>query len=104
MSLCNSSKELFAGINALRSDAAIAPFITDVRGRGLMVGVEFASPAPASDPFVSPDAPKDIASRVAKKCLDQGLFILTTSVYQVRARFSFVCVCDVWTRGDLRGM
>lgn len=49
-----------------------------------MVAVEFASPTSSPhDPVHSPSAPKSLASRVSKRCLEKGLFILTTSVYEV---------------------
>lgn len=79
-----SSKELFASLKELREDPAVSPYILDVRGAGLMVGLEFASPPTfANDQFARPDAPPMLASRIAKKCQEKGLFILTTSVYQV---------------------
>lgn len=81
----HSSQELFAALEALRANPKIAPCILDVRGKGLMVGVEFASPTGtgAHDRFTNPAVPANLASRVAKRCLEKGLFILTTSVYQV---------------------
>ena len=39
-----------------------------------MVGVEFTN---------APDAPKKLSTRVAKRCQEKGLLILTTSVYEV---------------------
>lgn len=50
-----------------------------------MVAVEFASPTGTGpwDAFVKPDAPKSLASRIAKRCQEKGLMILTTSVYEV---------------------
>lgn len=39
-----------------------------------MVAVEFAK---------GPDTPQELASRVAKRCQEKGLLILTTSVYEV---------------------
>lgn len=59
--------------------------ILDVRGQGLMVAVEFASPkgTGAYDPFVNKAVPEKLASRVAKRCQEKGMFILTTSVYEV---------------------
>ncbi|GAW03842.1 acetylornithine aminotransferase [Lentinula edodes] len=47
------SQELFASLNALRDDQTLAQHILDVRGRGLMVAMEFASsegPGAAFDP------------------------------------------------------
>ena len=50
-----------------------------------MIGVEFASPSAVSiyDPNTFSGAPKNMASRVAKRCLEKGLLILTTSIYEV---------------------
>jgi 4-aminobutyrate aminotransferase len=47
----------------------VGSHIVDVRGRGLMVGVEFSE--------------KGMASKVANKCIEKGMLILTTSVYEV---------------------
>ncbi|PSR76487.1 hypothetical protein PHLCEN_2v8390 [Hermanssonia centrifuga] len=79
------SKELFAGLNELRSKPSVSPVILDVRGQGLMVAVEFASPTGTSpyDSFVKPSAPARLSSRIAKRCQEKGLLILTTSVYEV---------------------
>ncbi|EMD37843.1 hypothetical protein CERSUDRAFT_83595 [Gelatoporia subvermispora B] len=78
------SAELFTALNALRANPKLAPCILDVRGQGLMVAVEFASPVGTSpqDQFVNTSVPEKLASRVAKRCLDKGLLILTTSVYE----------------------
>ena len=50
-----------------------------------MVAVEFASPKGTSphDPLIVPSAPEKLASRVAKRCQEKGMLILTTSVYEV---------------------
>jgi len=103
------SVELFSALNALKYDPALNPHIIDVRGRGLMVGIEFASPSSAESPTFSthsagtlppPSAkphhsshsanhhhhgkhPKDMAARVARRCIEKGMLILTTSVYEV---------------------
>jgi 4-aminobutyrate aminotransferase len=79
------SNELIASLNKLRSRADIGPHILDVRGLGLMIGVEFASPSSVSahDPNTLDDAPKNLASRVTKRCLEKGMLILTTSIYEV---------------------
>ncbi|KAJ7512823.1 acetylornithine aminotransferase [Mycena galericulata] len=79
------SEELFSALGSLKS--AHPEHILDVRGRGLMVAVEFASPAgpgAAHDVVAARDAvAKTMASRVAKKCIERGMLILTTSVYEV---------------------
>ena len=78
------SKELFSALNALREKPSIGEHILDVRGLGLMVGVEFASPTTVPhDIAFRKDAPKDMASRVAKKCIEKDMYLLTTSIYQV---------------------
>lgn len=49
-----------------------------------MVAVEFASPVgSAYDPLVRAGTPKGMAARVAKRCGEKGMLILTTSVYEV---------------------
>ncbi|KAH7916583.1 acetylornithine aminotransferase [Hygrophoropsis aurantiaca] len=78
------SKELFAALNKLKQDPEVASSIADVRGQGLMVAVEFASPLYSEhDPVLAQSAPKNLATRVAKRCMEKGLLILTTSVYEV---------------------
>ncbi|KAF8153311.1 acetylornithine aminotransferase [Crassisporium funariophilum] len=87
------SNELFSALNALRYNPALRPHILDVRGRGLMVGVEFASPSsvgaehdnavPTSGSVATVPHPKAMASRVAKKCIEKGMLLLTTSIYEV---------------------
>jgi 4-aminobutyrate aminotransferase len=94
------STELFSALNALKYDPSLAPHILDVRGRGLMVGVEFASASVSDHHFTTHSAaslpanvsstrnhkskhPENMASRVAKKCIEKGMLILTTSVYEV---------------------
>ena len=93
-----SSNELFSALNALKYDPSLSPHILDIRGRGLMVGVEFASPKtsahhfsahsaaglpPATANHPNVDHPENMASRVARKCIEKGMLILTTSVYEV---------------------
>ncbi|OCH95111.1 hypothetical protein OBBRIDRAFT_788577 [Obba rivulosa] len=78
------SAELFSALNTLRADPKLGPCILDVRGQGLMVAVEFASPVGTSphDPFINSTMPEKLASRVAKRCVQKGMLILTTSVYE----------------------
>ncbi|KAG9316635.1 acetylornithine aminotransferase [Chiua virens] len=78
------SQELLASLNDLRNDSTVRSAIVDVRGTGLMIGVEFASPSyPRGDPALNPSVPKGLATRVARRCMEKGLLILTTSVYEV---------------------
>ena len=57
------------------------PHIGDVRGRGLMVGVEFSVPNSHGK------ADKDTAKAVAKACVDRNLLILTCGTYENVIRF-----------------
>jgi 4-aminobutyrate aminotransferase len=80
------SSELLGALSALRADHYFGKHILDVRGAGLMVAVEFASPAPvgaARDPLRRAEAAPKLASRVAKRCVEKGMLLLTTSVYEV---------------------
>jgi 4-aminobutyrate aminotransferase len=61
------SGELFTALRAMQD--AHSEHVLDVRGRGLMVAVEFSGAG--------------MAARVAKKCIERGMLILTTSVYEV---------------------
>ena len=79
-----SSEELFAALHKVRENPSVGQHILDVRGLGLMVAVEFAQASgSAHDPNVRPGAPKSLASRVAKRCIEKGMYILTTSIYEV---------------------
>lgn len=92
------SKELFAALHSLKASPTTGHLIADVRGMGLMVGVQFAGskltlPPRASQtdnqPKKAAQIPEKIASRVQQKCLEKGMLVLTTSVYEtVCARYS----------------
>ncbi len=57
------------------------PQMGDIRGRGLMIGVEF------SIPDTGGKADKDVATAVAKACVENGLLILTCGTYGNVVRF-----------------
>ncbi|KAH9032203.1 acetylornithine aminotransferase [Lactarius hengduanensis] len=77
------SAELFEALWALKADPTVGPHILDVRGQGLMVAVEFASPAHSQfDPAVQKKTPPSMSTRVSKRCLEKGLLLLTTSIYE----------------------
>lgn len=64
------------------------------------MAVEFASPTGTSvhDPLRNPNVPAKLASRVAKRCQEKGMFILTTSTYEV---IRFIPTLNV-TKEDLK--
>lgn len=80
------SEQMFSHLHSLSSSASTSHLVAEVRGQGLMLAVEFND---ASDPICQLHSegktlPKDIAGRVQKKCFEQGLMVLTTSIYPVR--------------------
>jgi 4-aminobutyrate aminotransferase len=77
------SVELFKALGALKADPTVGQHILDVRGQGLMVAVEFASPSHSTfDPAVRKDTRANLASNISKRCLEKGMLLLTTSVYE----------------------
>ena len=60
-------------MNGLREIQAEYPVIGDVRGRGLMVGVEFTGPDGAPDATTT--------TRVQQACLQRDLLLLTCGTY-----------------------
>lgn len=79
------SDEIFQTLRDLQNDPKYGDSIAEVRGLGLMVGIEFKSP---SDPYTPSNGktgkkvPEKMASRVQNKCLEQGMLTLTTSVFE----------------------
>ena len=70
-------------MEALKADPTVGQHILDVRGQGLMVAVEFASPSHSTfDPAVKKGTPANLSMKSSKRCLEKGLLLLTTSVYE----------------------
>ncbi|GLF99679.1 diaminobutyrate--2-oxoglutarate transaminase family protein [Streptomyces yaizuensis] len=75
--LADRAAELGARMRAsLRELAAAHPSVGDVRGRGLMIGVELVDPeATAHDDTRRPPPAPALAAAVRRECLDRGLII-----------------------------
>lgn len=78
--------ELFTSLRDMQENPELC--IVDVRGRGLMVAVEFACDdgrQPTFKPHSSGATlpPPGIASKVSKLCAERGVLLLSTSVFEV---------------------
>lgn len=80
---CFRSTELFKALNELKTTPETGKYIADVRGKGLMVALEFTSPGKSeNDPGANAGDIPGLASKVAAICQQKGLLILTTSVFE----------------------
>ncbi|KAL7417790.1 putative aminotransferase [Mrakia frigida] len=80
------SAQLFTALHAFASSPKTSHLIADVRGAGLMVGLEFNDSSDSICALSSKSdkpIPKNIHTRVQAKCYEQGLMLLTTSIYPV---------------------
>lgn len=75
------SAQLFETLNALKAAPKTGPLIADVRGKGLMVAVEFATNTDSTTNKAGAKVPENIGKRVQQKVMEQGIFILTTSCF-----------------------
>jgi 4-aminobutyrate aminotransferase len=80
------SEQLFTTLRSLAAAPKTSKLISEVRGQGLMVAMEFRTPSDELSVCDLPEGerssvPKDIGKRVQKICIDQGLLILTTSCF-----------------------
>ncbi|MDR0809634.1 MAG: 4-aminobutyrate--2-oxoglutarate transaminase [Gemmobacter sp.] len=79
--LCDRANELGSRLKQkLEAIRAVTPEISDIRGPGFMVAVEFANPASKA-----PDA--DFTNRVKNEAQKRGLILLTCGVYGNVVRF-----------------
>jgi 4-aminobutyrate aminotransferase len=82
------SKELFGFLQSLKDSGTKAgSVIEDIRGRGLMVGLQFKSPTAqgeSSNPATAKGGkPPQIAPKVVQECLKRDMLLLSTSVFDV---------------------
>jgi 4-aminobutyrate aminotransferase len=82
------SKQIFGFLRELQSSGTKAgSLIEEVRGRGLMVGVQFATPTTQSDSSntaaADPKPQPQIAPKVVQQCLKRNMLLLSTSVFDV---------------------
>jgi len=78
------SAELFKALKALKADSTVGPHILDIRGQGLMIAVEFASPSQLTfDPAVKV-TPTSLPMKIklVNRCIEKGLLLLPTSGYE----------------------
>lgn len=66
--VASRGKELKAMLERLATDSATSHMVHDVRGLGLMLAIEFKTGS-------------GYARKVQAKCMEKGLLLLTTSIY-----------------------
>jgi 4-aminobutyrate aminotransferase len=82
------SKQIFSFLNDLKSSGTKAGnLIEDVRGKGLMVGVQFANPDLQSDSSNTAarhaQNQPQLAPKVVQECIKRDMLLLSTSVFDV---------------------
>ncbi|GAB7341235.1 hypothetical protein MBLNU457_7514t2 [Dothideomycetes sp. NU457] len=82
------SKQMFSFLYDLKSSGSKAGnLIEDIRGRGLMIGVQFANPELQSDSSNTAaregKAQPQIAPQVVQECVKRDMLLLSTSVFDV---------------------
>jgi 4-aminobutyrate aminotransferase len=82
------SKQIFDFLHDLKASGTKAGnLIEDVRGKGLMVGVQFANPELQRDSAntAARNAPSQpqIAPKVVQECVNRDMLLLSTSVFDV---------------------
>ncbi|KAF1830566.1 4-aminobutyrate aminotransferas-like protein [Decorospora gaudefroyi] len=78
------SHQLFSFLNELKASGSKAgSWIEDVRGRGLMVGVQFADPNLELESGNGAAGPVLLAPKIVKECVERNMLLLSTSIFDV---------------------
>lgn len=86
------SQQLFSFLENLKTQSPAGHLIEDIRGRGLMVGLQFKRPFVSGDSdhaatnaawLVDGEKREQMAPKISKKCAEKGMLILSTSVFDV---------------------
>lgn len=81
------SKQLLDFLHGLQKDAKLGRLIEDVRGRGLMIGMQFAETPTKADSHnvtaATAAAPAQLAPKIVQECLKRDMLLLSTSVFDV---------------------
>lgn len=100
------SKQLFSFLEDLKTSSPAGHLIEEVRGRGLMVGLQFKRDAVSGDSdhaathaawLVDGQKREQLAPKISKKCAERGMLILSTSVFDV---MRFIPALNI-TEGEL---
>lgn len=82
------SDQLVSFLKDLQRDPKLGHLIEDVRGRGLMIGVQFANTATHAGSqntaaATSGKKPEQLAPKIVAECLKRDMLLLSTSVFDV---------------------
>lgn len=88
------SAELFTFLENLKTNSPAGHLIEDIRGRGLMVGLQFKRSTISGDSnhtaanedrrwLVDGSKQDQLAPKISKRCAEKGMLILSTSVFDV---------------------
>jgi 4-aminobutyrate aminotransferase len=82
------SKQLFSFLQDLKSSGTKAgDLIEDIRGRGLMVGVQFSNPKLQRDSSntatMNASSQPQLAPKIVQECIKRDMLLLSTSVFDV---------------------